>query len=143
MGAIMAPATTSVMAVVPRDKAGAGSAVSQASRQVGATFGVAIIGSVLSASYRAGIDPTLAQVPGLTAAQHDAIGGSIEATLGFVDKLAPVFSQVRELIGPAKVAYVHAASVATEISVVIAVIGIVVALVWLPGKRRPAYSPAE
>lgn len=143
MGIIMPPATTSIMAVVPRDKAGAGSAVSQAARQVGATFGVAIIGSVLSASYRAGIDPTLANVPGLNAVQRDAIGGSIEATLGFVDKVAPLFPQARQLIDPARVAYVHAASVATEISVVVAVVGIVVALLWLPGKRQPAYSPAE
>src|SRR6185312_12389169 len=96
----MAPATTSVMAAVPRDKAGAGSAVSQAARQVGATFGVAIIGSVLSAGYRAAIGPTIDQIPGLTGPQRDLVSGSIEATLGFVDKMAPLFPQARALIAP-------------------------------------------
>lgn len=143
MGIISPPATTSIMAAVPRAKAGAGSAVSQAARQIGATFGVAIIGSVLSAGYRAAIDPTLAQIPVLTAAQREAIGGSIEATLGFVEKAAPMFPQARLLIDPAKAAYVHAAATATDISVVFACAGIVVALLWLPGRRVHAYSPAE
>jgi EmrB/QacA subfamily drug resistance transporter len=145
MGITMAPATTSVMAAVPRDKAGAGSAVSQAARQVGATFGVAIIGSVLSAGYRAAIGPTIDQIPGLTGPQRDLVSGSIEATLGFVDKMAPLFPQARALIAPAQEAYVQAARIATEVSVTAAVIGLVVVLLWLPGRgvRTAALKPAE
>jgi MFS family permease len=144
MGTTMAPATTSVMQAVPRDKAGAGSAVSQASRQVGATFGVAIIGSVLSASYRASMAPTLDQIPVLSAHQRDLIGSSIEATLGFVEKVAPQVPMARALIAPAQQAYVEAARIATEVSVAAAVIGLIVVLLWMPGQNFAAQlKPAE
>ena len=53
MGAVMAPATESIMSVVPREKAGAGAAVNNSVRQVGGALGVAILGSVLAASYAA------------------------------------------------------------------------------------------
>ena len=49
----MAPATESIMSVVPREKAGAGAAVNNSVRQVGGALGVAILGSVLAASYSA------------------------------------------------------------------------------------------
>ena len=45
-GFTSAPATEAIMGVVPEAKAGVGSAVNDASRLVGATLGVAVIGSV-------------------------------------------------------------------------------------------------
>src|SRR3954454_9700805 len=53
MGSVMAPATESIMSVVPREKAGAGAAVNNSVRQIGGALGVAILGSVLAASYAA------------------------------------------------------------------------------------------
>ena len=53
MGSVMAPATESIMSVVPREKAGAGAAVNNAVRQIGGALGVAILGSVLAATYSA------------------------------------------------------------------------------------------
>jgi DHA2 family multidrug resistance protein-like MFS transporter len=52
MGNVMAPATNVVMGAVPRAKAGSGAAVNNTIRQVGGALGVAILGSVLAASYR-------------------------------------------------------------------------------------------
>ncbi|HVI18663.1 MAG TPA: MFS transporter, partial [Gaiellales bacterium] len=52
MGSIFAPATESIMSVVPRDKAGAGAAVNNSVRQVGGALGVAILGSILTVAYR-------------------------------------------------------------------------------------------
>jgi EmrB/QacA subfamily drug resistance transporter len=52
MGLTLTPATTAVMSSVPRNKAGAGSAVNNTMRQVAAAFGVAILGSLLAVGYR-------------------------------------------------------------------------------------------
>ena len=51
MGLAMAPATDSIMGSLPREKAGVGSAVNDTTREVGGALGVAILGSILAASY--------------------------------------------------------------------------------------------
>jgi DHA2 family integral membrane protein (MFS transporter) len=53
MGLTMGPATMSIMSAVPREKAGAGSAVNNTVRQVAGALGVAILGSILSVVFRA------------------------------------------------------------------------------------------
>lgn len=51
LGLTTAPATDSIMGVVRPEQAGAGSAVNDATRQIGGTLGVAVIGSVFSTLY--------------------------------------------------------------------------------------------
>lgn len=56
LGLTSAPATESIMGAVPPEKAGVGSAVNDATRELGGTLGVAIIGSVFASLYHAAID---------------------------------------------------------------------------------------
>jgi hypothetical protein len=51
LGLTTAPATDSIMGVVKPEQAGAGSAVNDATRQIGGTLGVAVIGSIFSTLY--------------------------------------------------------------------------------------------
>ena len=51
MGLTSAPATEAIMGVVPKAKAGVGSAVNDATRLLGGTLGVAVIGSVYASLY--------------------------------------------------------------------------------------------
>jgi len=51
LGLTTAPATDSIMGVVRPEQAGAGSAVNDATRQVGGTLGVAVLGSIFSTLY--------------------------------------------------------------------------------------------
>jgi hypothetical protein len=51
LGLTSAPATESIMGVVRPEQAGAGSAVNDATREVGGTLGVAILGSVYATLY--------------------------------------------------------------------------------------------
>ena len=53
MGLTMTPATNAIMGAVPREKAGAGSAVNNTVRQVAGAMGVAVLGSLLAVSFRA------------------------------------------------------------------------------------------
>lgn len=51
LGATTAPATESIMGSLSADKAGVGSAVNDATRELGGTLGVAVIGSVFNSLY--------------------------------------------------------------------------------------------
>lgn len=55
LGLTTAPATESILSVLPPAKAGVGSAVNDATREAGGTLGVAIIGSVYTSIYAAGL----------------------------------------------------------------------------------------
>lgn len=51
LGLTTAPATDSIMGVVRPEQAGAGSAVNDATRQIGGTLGVAVVGSIFATLY--------------------------------------------------------------------------------------------
>ncbi|WP_424215817.1 MFS transporter (plasmid) [Streptomyces sp. BI20] len=137
MANVMPPATAAVMAAVPREKAGEGSAISNTVRQVGGALGVAVLGSVLTSAYRDRIIPVLDAVPQLHA-QPGAVkelSGSITATEAFVEKFAP---HADALLEPAKEAFVHAMHLAVIGSVAFGAVGVLIALLWLPGRTRAA-----
>lgn len=52
MGLTMSPATNAIMNAVPRERAGAGSAVNNTVRQVAGALGVAILGSIVAVIFR-------------------------------------------------------------------------------------------
>jgi hypothetical protein len=56
MGFSTAPATEAIMGAVPAEKAGIGSAVNDATRELGATLGVATLGSVFSSLYQRALE---------------------------------------------------------------------------------------
>jgi EmrB/QacA subfamily drug resistance transporter len=134
MGAVMAPATESIMSVVPREKAGAGAAVNNSVRQVGGALGIAILGSVLASAYTAslgtaadGLPPEARQsiVATLEAVRTVEAGGDEEAARAAADVVEPA----RE----AFVSAMHLTAVGTAGASLVA--GVVV-LAWLPGRRQ-------
>src|SRR5450432_2731328 len=137
MGNIMPPATESIMASVPREKAGAGSAINNVSRQVGAALGIAVLGSVLASSYRKGIDPTLSKlpIPGSVRVQMEK---SVEATHAVVEKVGAGLQQV---LPASDKAFIHAMHVTSLFSALFALLGTFVAYRFLPG-RGPAEAVA-
>ena len=52
MGLTISPATDAIMGAVPPDKAGIGAAMNDTTRELGGARGVAVLGSVLSSSFR-------------------------------------------------------------------------------------------
>jgi EmrB/QacA subfamily drug resistance transporter len=51
LGLVTAPSTDAILAVLPPSKAGVGSAVNDVTRELGGTFGVAVVGAVFSSVY--------------------------------------------------------------------------------------------
>ncbi|MFC9234572.1 MFS transporter [Streptomyces decoyicus] len=140
MAHIMPPATVAIMQSLPLEKAGSGSALNNVFRQVGGTLGVAVLGSLLSTSYRDGMQDKLDALPGVPAAARHAAGESIEATHGLADTMGPAG---RALTAAADDAFIHAMHITALGSVVVALIGAVVAVAFLPGKMAPAPQAAE
>ena len=63
MGCAIAPTVAAVIAVLPPDRMGAGSAINNTVRQVGSVLGIALLGTVLTTAYRNRIEPFLAGLP--------------------------------------------------------------------------------
>ncbi|MFF8691976.1 MFS transporter [Streptomyces sp. NPDC015144] len=135
MAHVMTPVTVSVMQSLPREKAGSGSAINNTFRQVGGALGVAVLGSVLSAVYRHGIEDHLGAVP---PAARDAAGESIEATLGIADRMGPAGAS---LAASADDAFLKAMHVTAAGSATVALLGALVVLLFLPGKRAAPSGP--
>ena len=66
MGLVMSPMSTAAMNAVDRTKAGAASGVLSMSRMVGGTFGVAVMGALVTTIGRSKIDSLLPHVPAAT-----------------------------------------------------------------------------
>ncbi|MCX5396639.1 MFS transporter [Streptomyces sp. NBC_00102] len=135
MAHIMPPVTVAIMQALPREKAGAGSAINNTFRQVGGALGIAVLGSVLSTVYRGDIEGHLSAVP---AGARDVAGESIEATLGVAAKLGPAG---KPLAAAASDAFINAMHVAALGSAAIALVGAVVVALFLPGKSAAAPRP--
>src|SRR2546423_5562813 len=86
VGLVSAPATEAIMGVVPTAKAGVGSAVNDATRLLGSTLGVAIIGSVYASLYASRL--TAALPSALPAHQARPAPHSVGPPLAVADRLA-------------------------------------------------------
>ncbi|MGW3558817.1 MFS transporter [Streptomyces sp. NPDC000963] len=136
MAHIMPPVTVAIMQALPREKAGSGSAINNTFRQVGGALGVAVLGSVLSSTYRGEIEGHLGGVP---AALRSLAGESVEGTLAVAEKLGPAG---RDLVAPAYQAFLDAMHVTAIASAAIALVGAAVVAAFLPG-RAPADPGAD
>lgn len=137
MALTMAPATESIMGALPRDKAGVGSAVNDTTRQVGGALGVAVIGSLFSSRYM----PKMADVISGSSApvppeMAEAIKGSIGGARSVADKVAEMGMQEQAdaLMESAKSAFVSGMHSAVLVGAIIAFIGALVALFFLPAR---------
>lgn len=66
LGIAIPAATSTVMEALPRERAGAGSALTNTARQVAVALSVAVLGSILSQAYRNSLSPTLNALPAAT-----------------------------------------------------------------------------
>lgn len=131
-GLALATTASAALSELSEERAGVGSAVLQALKNVGGPFGTAILGSVLSSTYQS-------QLPlaGLPAAAADAVKTSVFAGVTVAGQLGsePLLSSVRA-------AFVSGMDAALMASAGIAAVGVVLALVFLP-RRAAELEPAE
>ena len=138
MGLTSAPATEAIMGVVPKAKAGVGSAVNDTTRLLGGTLGVAVIGSVYASLYASRLNDALPT--GLPAALARTAHASVGAAL-------TVSGQVSRAGHPVIAAAVHHAATsayfdgfrtANYVAGGVALAGALMALILLPAHPTPS-----
>ncbi|WP_457029439.1 MFS transporter [Kitasatospora sp. P5_F3] len=137
MAHVMPPVTVAIMGSLPREKAGAGSALNNTFRQVGGSLGVAVLGAVLSTVYRDGVSDSLGN---LSPALRDKAGESLEATLAIAARTGD-----SALVSQASESFIHAMHVVAGLSAGVTAVGVLLAWFLLPGKvaaPAPAAGPA-
>jgi len=131
---IYTPASTeAIVTSVPPERSGAASALTQLTRQVGQSLGVAVGGGVAAMGFRANFDTA---DYGLDAADRDLAGSSFTGALDVVDR---VDAAVREaFLLAAQQSFVIGVRYMLVICAVLAVIGAVYAAVAIPRRTRPS-----
>jgi EmrB/QacA subfamily drug resistance transporter len=131
VGITMATTASAALSELSADKAGVGSGVLQALKNVGAPFGAAILGSVLASAYRSHLP-----LAGLSGPAASAVHGSVFAGLAVAEKLGSPALAVS-----VRSAFVSGMDAALLVSVGFALAGSVLALALLPA-RSASHEPA-
>jgi EmrB/QacA subfamily drug resistance transporter len=146
MGLTSAPATEAIMGVVPKAKAGVGSAINDATRLLGGTLGVAVIGSVYASLYASRL--TSALPDGLPGAVTRTAHASVGAALTLADRIGHAgHPALAGAIHTATTgAFFHGMSTANYLAAGVAISGAVIALALLPAHPAldvPGLGPAR
>src|SRR5262245_14851453 len=132
MAMTMTPMTTQLMASVPRDRAGMGSATNDTTRELGGALGVAVLGSLLTGKFASGVAPVVADLP---AAVRDEAEGGLGGVFGLVARGLVPDGLSERLVSTAKQAFVDGLGLATAVSAVVVVIAAVLVYKFLPADR--------
>src|SRR6266576_3313955 len=141
MGFTSAPATEAIMDVVPRAKAGVGSAVNDTTRLLGATLGVAVIGSVYASLYASRLTSELpAGLPSaVTRNAHASVGAALTAAGGQGHAGHPAIAA--GIHNAATSAFFQGFSTANLVAAGVATAGALMALALLPA--HPSAGPED
>jgi DHA2 family multidrug resistance protein-like MFS transporter len=134
IGMTMSPATNSVMGSIPVSQSGIGSAMNNTTRQIGAALGVAILGSILNATYITRIDAVSwpAQLP---AEAMEAIRNSIQGA-HIVAQQVPVPQLAQMIIDQSNEAFTAGSAHALLVAAIILAITAIITLIILPSRVR-------
>jgi MFS transporter, DHA2 family, multidrug resistance protein len=109
--------TDLVVGTAPAEKAGAVSGISETAAELGATLGIAVLGSVAMAIYRTGLPA------GAPQAARDTLGGAVT-------------SGVPELATAARAAFVTGLTVTSAIAAALGIVLVIVAAIALRPARE-------
>jgi EmrB/QacA subfamily drug resistance transporter len=98
------PATTAIVASLPREKQGVASAINDVSRELGGALGIAVLGSILNSAYHSGLEQHTAALP---TALADKARGSLGAAQAIGHRIGSP-----DLAANANSAFVHGVSLA-------------------------------
>jgi hypothetical protein len=132
MGLTSAPATEAIMGVVPKAKAGVGSAINDATRLLGGTLGVAVIGSVYASLYASRL--TAALPAGLPSTVARTAHASVGAALTVADRIGHTGHPALAVAihDAASRAFFDGMSTANYLAAGVAIAGAAMALALLP-----------
>ncbi|MGW0803459.1 DHA2 family efflux MFS transporter permease subunit [Nonomuraea sp. NPDC002799] len=118
LGGVLPTVMDAALGTLSPGNAGVGAAVNQSIRTLGGSFGAAVLGSILTSAYRAGVPEQAREsvFAGLAAARSTG-----SATLE----------------GTVRAAFVHGLDLVLAVSGGLGVVGVLLTLAWLPGRASP------
>lgn len=146
LGLISAPATTCLMAALPKDKASAGSAMNSVVRTAAGAVGIAILGSMLSLAYHAAFDAGLAAEPFLATLPGQALQAareSIGAAVAVAARLPEGGEACEALLRLGRASLMRGWNLVAAISAILAFAGALVARFLLSDPEREGAKAGE
>jgi EmrB/QacA subfamily drug resistance transporter len=137
----MAPMTASIMSAVPESRAGAGSAMNDATRELGAALGIAVLGSIAASQYSNNLHDALQKIP---ASARGTASASIAGALQVAEKLPAGIGHTFAIA--AQTAFVDGIHVAAMFGVGLAIVAALVTRKFLPrgiAEVGPMHSAVE
>ncbi|HVX17749.1 MAG TPA: MFS transporter [Acidimicrobiales bacterium] len=131
MGFATAPATGAIIASLPLNKAGVGSAVNDTTRELGGALGIAVLGSLLASKYRAAMGPT---VHHLSAADGSTVLHGIGPALGVAGRHGTAGAAIADA---ARSAFASGILVAMWVGAALTLLGAVIVWWRMPAELRP------
>jgi EmrB/QacA subfamily drug resistance transporter len=137
----MSPMTAAIMSAVPPRRAGAGSAMNDAARELGAALGIAVLGSLAASRYAAQIGPALSELPG---AARTAAQSSLEGALRTAQHLpGAAGAKLASVAEHAFVSGIHLAAIAGAALAVGAAVAVYRLLPHTIEQHGAAHGPVE
>ena len=135
MGLISTPATESILLVLPPARAGVGSAVNDATRELGGTLGVAVVGSIFSSVFGSHLaSGAFASLPSAVVDKAQGSVGVAQVVAGHDPRLLAAFHD----------SFMSAMSTACVVVGLLCLAGAVASAFLLPGRLpAPAESAVE
>ncbi|WP_062135798.1 MFS transporter [Demequina aestuarii] len=145
MAMVMTPATNMMMSSVPRNRSGMGSAMNDTTRELGASLGIAVLGSLIANQYSSNISSVAEDLPAEAGA---AVGDSLAGAIAVTDQMSTgggtVADAAAQVAFAAQEAFMDANQYAMAISALIAVGTAILMLIALPrGDKSLSAEPGS
>jgi DHA2 family multidrug resistance protein-like MFS transporter len=129
-GVALTIASDTVLAVAPKDRAGAASAVSETGYELGTALGIALLGSVLTAVYQGALKLPAGLPADVGEAANESPGEAFEAMGGLSPEVSAALTDAVE------VAFTQAMQVTTWVGAAVLFAGAFVTWRLLPGRSE-------
>ena len=129
LGTALPTALDTVLSTLPASQTGVGSALTRTLQQVSASFGVAILGSILTSAYQSSI---ASHTAGLPAAARDAVYGSVAGATAVASHLPPTLAG--PLVHAAHVAYAEGMDLVMLVSAGVLLVAAIVIALFMPER---------
>ncbi|MGH3123164.1 MAG: MFS transporter, partial [Streptosporangiaceae bacterium] len=131
LGLAMPAAMNAALGALSAERSGSGSALITAMRQVGATIGVAVLGTILLSAYRSQLD-----LAGLSAGAAAVVRTGVAGGVGVAASLHSL-----ALLGSVRAAFAHGLDVMLAVCAAIAGLSALLALAFLPRRAHAGARP--
>lgn len=133
---VMPPATNLIIASVPKNRSGMGSAMNDTVRELGVSIGIAVLGSLIARGYSSGIgEATRGLPPEAAAAAESSFPAAVQGVAPVLEQEAGPAATER-FVGLATDAWMTGMNWAMLAAAAIAAVAAVGTLIAMPNKRR-------